>query len=187
MIGEPLALDLLNTLPEVDGRQIDCIATPAALRDWVMRQADRFPGIEAAEVAALGEGDLAAVRAVRAHLGVVIRALWSGAAVDAGALAGLNDALRAAPAVKALEVAEGKAGIVLRRVGTLGERLAAALAEAALELIDDRVLARIRECAAQDCVMLFLASHPRRQWCSAERCGNRARVARYYRRHKRRD
>ncbi|NGN66182.1 hypothetical protein G5C51_20070, partial [Streptomyces sp. A7024] len=27
-------------------------------------------------------------------------------------------------------------------------------------------------------------SHPRRRWCSATRCGNRARVARYYERHK---
>ncbi|MFD0515426.1 CGNR zinc finger domain-containing protein [Streptomyces aureus] len=33
-------------------------------------------------------------------------------------------------------------------------------------------------------MLLFLPAHPRRRWCSAARCGNRARVARYYQRHK---
>ncbi|GAA2507323.1 hypothetical protein GCM10023100_41830 [Actinocorallia cavernae] len=28
-----------------------------------------------------------------------------------------------------------------------------------------------------------LPAHPRRRWCSPARCGNRARVARYYQRH----
>lgn len=37
-------------------------------------------------------------------------------------------------------------------------------------------------CEAPGCVLYFLRDHPRRQWCSAG-CGNRARVARHYRRH----
>jgi predicted RNA-binding Zn ribbon-like protein len=32
--------------------------------------------------------------------------------------------------------------------------------------------------------MLFLPAHPRRRWCSPQLCGNRVRVARYYRRHR---
>jgi predicted RNA-binding Zn ribbon-like protein len=32
--------------------------------------------------------------------------------------------------------------------------------------------------------MVFLPAHPRRRWCSPTRCGNRARVARYYQRHR---
>ncbi|WP_253798373.1 CGNR zinc finger domain-containing protein [Nocardia amikacinitolerans] len=27
-------------------------------------------------------------------------------------------------------------------------------------------------------------AHPKRRWCSPDRCGNRVRVARYYRKHK---
>ncbi|MEW2136730.1 CGNR zinc finger domain-containing protein [Streptomyces sp. NPDC005409] len=42
----------------------------------------------------------------------------------------------------------------------------------------------VRACEAQDCVLLFLPAHPRRRWCVAPACGNRARVARYYARHK---
>ena len=45
-------------------------------------------------------------------------------------------------------------------------------------------LEKVRECEAADCVMLFRPAHPRRRWCSPTRCGNRARVARYYQRHK---
>ncbi|MFD0573781.1 CGNR zinc finger domain-containing protein [Kitasatospora gansuensis] len=33
-------------------------------------------------------------------------------------------------------------------------------------------------------MLLFRPVNPRRQWCSAARCGNRARVARHYRRQK---
>ncbi|MER5184162.1 CGNR zinc finger domain-containing protein [Streptomyces sp. NPDC002896] len=58
------------------------------------------------------------------------------------------------------------------------------LAEAAAELLADPAVTKIRECEAEDCVMLFLAAHPRRRWCSAARCGNRVRVARHYQRHK---
>ena len=37
-------------------------------------------------------------------------------------------------------------------------------------------------CEAPGCVRYFVRDHPRRGWCSAA-CGNRARVARHYRRH----
>jgi predicted RNA-binding Zn ribbon-like protein len=71
-----------------------------------------------------------------------------------------------------------------RRSGTPGVRLAAWLAEAAAELLADPGVTKVRECEAEDCVMLFLPAHPRRRWCSATRCGNRARVARHYQRHR---
>jgi predicted RNA-binding Zn ribbon-like protein len=41
---------------------------------------------------------------------------------------------------------------------------------------------RLRRCANPACSMLFLADTTRRQWCTPNLCGNRARVARHYRR-----
>ncbi len=43
---------------------------------------------------------------------------------------------------------------------------------------------RVRECAAEDCQLLFVdASRPgRRQWCSMARCGNIAKTRSYRRR-----
>lgn len=41
----------------------------------------------------------------------------------------------------------------------------------------------LRACYAPGCVLYFTADHPRREWCSVA-CGNRARAARHYRRHR---
>lgn len=40
----------------------------------------------------------------------------------------------------------------------------------------------LRACHAPGCVLYFLRTNPRREWCSPG-CGNRARVARHYQRH----
>jgi len=57
----------------------------------------------------------------------------------------------------------------------------AALARAAIELIAGPGLSRIRNCANPGCSLMFIDhSRPgRRRWCSMERCGNRAKTARY--------
>jgi predicted RNA-binding Zn ribbon-like protein len=43
---------------------------------------------------------------------------------------------------------------------------------------------QLRACLAPGCVVYFIKNHPRREWCSAG-CGNRARSARHYQRHRR--
>jgi predicted RNA-binding Zn ribbon-like protein len=40
---------------------------------------------------------------------------------------------------------------------------------------------QLRACQAPGCVLYFVKTHPRREWCS-ETCGNRARAARHYQR-----
>jgi predicted RNA-binding Zn ribbon-like protein len=42
----------------------------------------------------------------------------------------------------------------------------------------------LRVCEHPDCVLIFLARNPRRRWCSTRNCGNRARAARHYGRHR---
>jgi predicted RNA-binding Zn ribbon-like protein len=39
--------------------------------------------------------------------------------------------------------------------------------------------AKLRACHAPGCVLYFVKTHPRREWCSIA-CGNRARAARHY-------
>jgi predicted RNA-binding Zn ribbon-like protein len=53
-----------------------------------------------------------------------------------------------------------------------------------VELLADPTVCDVRRCDAPTCVILFLARHPNRRWCTPTICGNRARVARYYQRHK---
>jgi predicted RNA-binding Zn ribbon-like protein len=72
----------------------------------------------------------------------------------------------------------------VREIRSSGTRAATALsviAEQAVQLFTEDS-ANLRACHGPGCVLYFVRNHPRREWCSAG-CGNRARVARHYRRH----
>jgi predicted RNA-binding Zn ribbon-like protein len=61
----------------------------------------------------------------------------------------------------------------------------AAAARSAIEILTDAgSVDRLRRCANPACSMLFVNGDTRRQWCTPNICGNRARVARHYRRHR---
>ncbi|TGZ17131.1 hypothetical protein DV517_21040 [Streptomyces sp. S816] len=194
LTGEALALDLVNTRPLSGDGRVDLLGTPRQLSRWLALEADRLGEghAEEAEEGRAAEGDageepgageLVAVHAVRGYTEAVVRALLDAVEPPAAALRGLTEAQRAAPAVRELGWDGTAVTAVPRRTGPLGVRVAAALAEAAVELLTDPAIGRLKECEADGCVMVFLPAHPRRRWCSPARCGNRARVARYYQRH----
>jgi predicted RNA-binding Zn ribbon-like protein len=60
----------------------------------------------------------------------------------------------------------------------------AVVARDAVDLLASEKLARVRECAAANCSLLFLdeSRAGRRRWCAMTRCGNRAKAAAAYRR-----
>ncbi|MFE3181053.1 CGNR zinc finger domain-containing protein [Streptomyces violascens] len=183
LTGEPLVLDLVNTRPVEGGCRKDLLATPEQLAAWLALQAHRLP--EGLAEGMSDESDLAPVRAVRQDAETALRALLDGDAPPRAALRRLTEAQRAAPPVRALHWDGAAVTADERREGPLGVRIAALLAEAAADLLTDPVaLGRLKQCEADACVMLFLPAHPRRRWCSPTRCGNRARVARYYERHR---
>ncbi|GII01522.1 hypothetical protein Pta02_35300 [Planobispora takensis] len=184
LTGEPLALDLVNTRPRTPQGPVDLLADPEGLRSWLTLQRDRLPGLTEDEISALTPSDLSAVHAVRGHAAAAIERARRGERPPGAALRGLNRAQGAAPAVRELSWDGTSVTAATRRPGTPGARLTALLAEAVAALLTDPAITRVRGCEADDCVMLFLPAHPRRRWCSAARCGNRARVARYYRRHR---
>lgn len=177
LTGEPLALDLVNTLTAAG----DLLVTPDDLCAWWVLQADRLPIEVPAEVT---DADLAAVRAVREHTARALDRVRRGDEPLAADLGALNQTQRAAPAIDELTWNGSAVAAMRRREGSPGRQLAAGLAEAAAELLTDPAVTAIRKCEADDCVTLFLPTHPRRRWCSAARCGNRVRVARHYHRHK---
>jgi predicted RNA-binding Zn ribbon-like protein len=184
-----LALDLVNTRPRLaDGVAGDLLASPADLRSWLALQADRIPDAAALgatdRLTELGQADVAAVHAVREHAAAAINGARLGHEPPEAAMRGLNQALRAAPAIKELAWNGTAVTVAPRRKGPLGVRVAAHLAEVTADLLADPAIVKVRECEADDCLMLFLPAHPRRRWCSTSRCGNRVRVARYYQRHK---
>ena len=61
-------------------------------------------------------------------------------------------------------------------------RIRSALADVArqgIELLTGPTSLKLRACDSAPCVLYFVKSHPRREWCS-ETCGNRVRAARHY-------
>ncbi|MDV3221034.1 CGNR zinc finger domain-containing protein [Intrasporangium sp.] len=181
LIGEHLALDLVNTRPLTEGGRADLLGTPEQLAAWL--------GLEPELEAEVGEAtptaaDVAAVQLVRTQVDAVVQALLRGGPAPRPALQALTEAQRGAPAVRELTWDGAAVIATTRRQGTLGVRLAARLAEAAADLLTSPAAVRLKECEADDCVMLFVPAHPRRRWCSSARCGNRVRVSRHYHRHK---
>jgi predicted RNA-binding Zn ribbon-like protein len=57
----------------------------------------------------------------------------------------------------------------------------ARIATDAIELFGGAGAEKLRACQAPGCVLYFVKTHPRREWCSVA-CGNRARAARHYQR-----
>ncbi|HLL68566.1 MAG TPA: ABATE domain-containing protein [Micromonosporaceae bacterium] len=167
-VGEPLALDLVNTLT----RDFDALDSPQA---WLESQVGRLTPPSAP----LSTADVAALRALRAHMRAAIDAVRQGQCPPDTAVDALNEAARAAPAYPVLQ---SDLHQDTRRDGDERARLLAQLADAAITLLADPNADRIRGCEGPRCRMLFLPAHPNRRWCSPQLCGNRARVARYYQR-----
>lgn len=204
LTGEPLALDLVNTRPNGPDGPVDLIATPERLRSWLEWQHHRVPrfprplgdppgelpaggpeAIKAAEGPATPTAAaLAAVHEVREHAATAIDHARHGEAPPTATLHGLTRVQRAAPAYRELTWDGVAITAAPRRSGPDHAHLAAHLADATADLLTDPAVTTVRRCEGRDCVLLFLPVNPRRRWCSASRCGNRARVARYYHRHR---
>ncbi|GAA2148182.1 CGNR zinc finger domain-containing protein [Glycomyces algeriensis] len=77
-------------------------------------------------------------------------------------------------------------GALVRRYSSEADPVSqclAALAVQGIELLTGPGREDLRACYGPGCVLYFAKDHPRREWCSAG-CGNRARAARYYARHR---
>lgn len=185
---EPLPVRLMNTVWADRHGVHDDLTSVDRLRHWFART-----GLAGA--AQLGSADLAAFRRLRdatrriaAHVTDDDRPAVPGGSDDLGpddlgrALSALNaDAATCAPAL----VLDDAGRPVLRwHPGPReADRSRAELALAAARLLGSEEAGLLRACHGPGCVLYFRKDHPRRGWCSAG-CGNRARVARHYERHR---
>lgn len=99
------------------------------------------------------------------------------------AVAEINSLAACAPILR-LVVRHGQLIGDTATVGSPVTRALTAIATEAIELFTGADSPQLRACQAPGCVLYFLKDHPRREWCSTA-CGNRARAARHYRRHRR--
>ena len=176
-LGEPLAIDLANTVLVVrEGEEVDLLATRDDLRRWLAAERERLGDC------AFAVAHLAEIRALRDAVRGALSATAAGATPPPEALEHVNAACADAPVAPQLNVGPDGELRVDERPASPDPlaRLLATLARSAIALLTGPE--RLHLCGAPSCGMLFLGQ---RRWCCAA-CGNRARAARHYRRTKER-
>ena len=190
---EPVPVLLMNTIWADRTSVHDGLGTTDDLAAWLAAVGGRlFAGGERA-ASAVRRADLDdfrhlrdALRRLAAEVSRDTRPRAVNAAPDLGlveAVTVLNTASATAPAAPTLLVP----GWQVQSSPVAGARVpTAALSAVAALAVDTFAEAggkAVRACQAPGCVLYFVKDHPRREWCSAA-CGNRARAARHYQRHR---
>jgi predicted RNA-binding Zn ribbon-like protein len=174
-LGEPLAIDLANTVMVVrEDETLDLLDSPERLDQWLAAQSDRL------DPSLLNGVDVDSLRSLRDAIRELFDAAAHDEALSPAALIVLNAASAAAPIAPQLEQAGAAAPATshLEADREPSARLCAAIARSAIELLSDSGSGRPKLCTAPSCGMFFLGA---RRWCCTA-CGNRARVARHYNR-----
>ena len=171
-----VALDFADTLVTVTDPATDLIGDPAAAAVWWQLQAGRLP--------AGPVPDEVSTRRLRNAIRDLFDAHLEHREPQPTSIEDINAAAAAAPVTVRLAF-DGDQPVARTRWHTEygGNASLAAVACDAIALVTDaQGRHALRRCANPACSMLFLATNPRRVWCTANICGNRARVARHYQR-----
>ena len=182
LLGEPLAVELANTRPLRDNMRQELLATDADAAAWLALHAGALPaGHQHAPPTAKQ------LRAMRDAVDSLFEAAVESGPPAPQAVAHVNHASAAAPLRLELDWREGgpARAVPAAPMPPSPEASLAAIARSAIEILGDPRGSRLRRCEAPDCVLLFVATNPRRRWCSTAACGNRVRVARHYARTRR--
>jgi predicted RNA-binding Zn ribbon-like protein len=182
--GEPAPVRLMNTI-WADTRGVhDELTNPAVLRDWLTAVTD----YDGAELGETREQELTDALLLRDSL----RRLAAYSTGDErpsaqSPVTDLDEAIAAVNAVIAdrtqtqLAVRDGQLRAISTPRTSPTRSALAELGQDAVELLTGPTAVKLRACNAPGCVLYFVKTHPRREWCS-EGCGNRVRATRHYQR-----
>lgn len=180
LLGEPLPIELANSLCVSNGTSTDFLATARLVRLWSAHVQSEPPILPPRS---LDEHDVSAVRDLRDAVRELLNALANSRRAPTRAIHKINH--YAAAAATRVELTQNHAGnICVKTRYSAPSGIDALLGRLAIETI---VLAagllptQLRRCEGPGCAMLFVRIHHRRQWCHPS-CGHRARQASYYRR-----
>lgn len=190
-VGNELALDFLNTRPVQNGEPMELLTDFAALLRW-LRAAEQLSADEAGSLqqrwggTAKAERVTTAVRELREKLREDVLAWERGAAIRRTTVAELDRLLSEHP-MRTRLTAHGKGyskemWFEVRKP----EDLFAPVADSAASLFAGTDRKKVRKCV--QCVLHFQDTSKKgtRRWCSMQMCGNRAKVAAYASRRRRR-
>lgn len=178
-----LALDLVNTM--VPGRHgpVDLLRTPEDLERWLVVVG--LDGVVPALPLPARKLLLDEARRLRADLVRLLDARSRASDLPDDALFALDRVLAYGHRISRLTVEGGSPRLTEVEEALSPTGVLTPVARAAARLLTEADPERLRTCGAGDCVRWFLDTSRggRRRWCSMSTCGNRAKAARYRRRH----
>lgn len=165
LVGEPLALDLVNTQWNENGERQDLLEREGGVAQWLDEHSLAMPPQSKAVRAALQE-----VRAV-------LRRCLASDDTDQEAVGALNAILAKGRVVLALNKQCPDERVEIAEA----DRAAWLAAQNYLRLRAEWGYKRIRACAHPDCILYFLdqTRNGTRRWCDMRTCGNRAKAKRF--------
>ncbi|MFI0355230.1 CGNR zinc finger domain-containing protein [Actinomadura sp. 9N407] len=162
-----VCLDFAHTGGEGRYAVFESLHKPADLGEWLAQ-----PPLAAVMTVPVTARELTAAKTLRQAIWDVAHVRAARGALPDGAVATINRAAAAAPLVPELAADTSIAGWAppVRATQALST-----LAREMIELLSGPFAERIRECASDNCPLVFVdTSRPgARRWCAMERCGNR--------------
>ncbi len=198
LLGEPLPVELMNTIWAERGHVHDALGSAAESVAWLQsataREDQRSDDLTTWLQQAPGRGlarthrDLRnlrdAARRLAARLTDDDRTSGQVPIETGTALITVNEYAASAPTWPALVWPEaGRPRETCLSDAHAGSVFVAELARSTVALLATESDGSLLACQAPGCVLYFVRRHPRREWCSTA-CGNRARQARHQRRHR---
>jgi predicted RNA-binding Zn ribbon-like protein len=170
-----LALDLVATVRQHEGRAIDLLDGPERLGAWL-----RGPGLPI-PAGGLTEEDVTAASTLREAIDGIARALVAGRPPDPSYVRHVN-AFGKNPTPVFLLRPDGTTQVTVEEPDTTATL--SVIARDAIRIFAGADAKRLRECARDGCSTLFFDRSPsgRRRWCSMKGCGEIVASASYRRR-----
>ena len=162
-----VCLDFAHTGGEGPYAVFETLHQPADLAEWLAQ-----PPLAAVLTVPASAGDLTAAKTLRQAIWDASHARAAGRPLPADAVATINRAAAPAPLLPALA---GDGTTVEWTPPVRARQALSNLAREMIELLAGPLGGRIRECASDNCPLVFVdTSRPgARRWCAMERCGNR--------------
>jgi len=184
-LADTLCLDLVNTEIVVHRQPLDLLPDFPSLLCW-LRRAGVLTSVETGKAqrrwppSSETSAALQAAKELRSILRRAAASIAAGGELPARALAILNPLLARSPArAELVRTAEGQIIKRFRLDPKEPTDLLCPIAENAADLFSAGDHRLIKKCSNADCILFFYdrTKNHRRRWCSAEGCGNRAKVA----------
>lgn len=188
-IANSLCLDFVNTEIIVSGKPVDALLDFRKYLGWLVeagllseKTGDQYffdwNGTGYATSA------LRAAHQLRPTLRQLAQHLSTNATVDVGLIGDLNAFLKSCFGHVELSITNNQVEKHFRCEASSPIALLYPVAESMVQLLTEGDLSRVRRCENSECVLFFYdtSKNRTRRWCQMSTCGNRVKVASYYRR-----